>query len=210
MPFVPAPGVLQVNVGWELDGQHIQNTWYFQNDGSPTESSIADFLAGLASAIETGLLPLLSNAIKLVELVGILLDTADAIAVTLSVNPPLAGEVADESAPNNVAYCITFKSAQRGRAHRGRNYVAGLPNNQLTGNTVSSTLRAALVSFYADMASAQEPFGWTMVVVSRFSGKDSNGKPIPRTQAVVTPIQAFGTFDDVVDSQRRRLPGRGR
>jgi len=46
-------------------------------------------------------------------------------------------------------------------------------------------------------------------VASRFSGVDGDGKPIPRTAGVVTPISNVIVVDRVLDSQRRRLPGRG-
>jgi hypothetical protein len=47
------------------------------------------------------------------------------------------------------------------------------------------------------------------VVVSRFSGVDVNGDPIPRAAGVVNIITAVLAVDNTVDSQRRRLPHRG-
>jgi hypothetical protein len=47
-------------------------------------------------------------------------------------------------------------------------------------------------------------------VASRFSGVDSNGKPIPRSEGIGTPITSVTVVDPIIDNQRRRLPGRGR
>jgi len=44
-----------------------------------------------------------------------------------------------------------------------------------------------------------------------FGGVDPDtGKPIPRAEGVTTPVQSVVITDTIVDSQRRRLPGRGR
>jgi hypothetical protein len=48
------------------------------------------------------------------------------------------------------------------------------------------------------------------VIASRFSGVDPDtGKPIPRTAGVTTNVITVVAADLVIDSQRRRLPGRG-
>lgn len=46
--------------------------------------------------------------------------------------------------------------------------------------------------------------GWTMVVLSRYENK------IRRIQAATFPITGFRYRDRIVDSQRRRLTGRGK
>jgi hypothetical protein len=50
----------------------------------------------------------------------------------------------------------------------------------------------------------------TWVIASRFSGVDGDGKPIPRAVGVTTPVTSVVIVDGIVDSQRRRLPGRGK
>jgi hypothetical protein len=46
--------------------------------------------------------------------------------------------------------------------------------------------------------------------VSRYSGIGTDGKPIPRTEGIATPVTQVVITDHTIDSQRRRLPGRGR
>jgi hypothetical protein len=210
MPFVPVPNTIEVQSVFELDGQIVENTSYWEKTGGWGAPEISTFLDDVRSVIVEDLLPVLSSTIKLVRMIGTLLDAVDAISLTLSVSPPAAGGDSTDPLPNNASYTVSFLTANRGRSFRGRNYIAGLTNGvQLDGNHVTDTFRSALLVYYSDLRAVGADNGITMVVVSRFSGVDGDGKPIPRTTGVTTPITSFATFDTVIDSQRRRLPGRG-
>lgn len=112
--------------------------------------------------------------------------------------------------PGNVTMSVSFRTALRGRSFRGRNYVAGLTEDQVAGNIFISTLSASWKAAYEAIAAAIASTGWTWVVVSRFSGVDAVTKePIPRAAGVTTPVLSVIVVDDFVDSQRRRLAGRG-
>jgi hypothetical protein len=209
MPFVPVPNTVMVEAIYEWDGQRVENTFYFERLSEPTLEEVTLFLEGINTIIQTELLPLLSNAIQLVELVATLLTTAESFSVSKTISPPVTGGVVGESVPSNVSYVITFKTALRGRANRGRNYVPGLPNAAVDTNTIVAGTRTGLLDFYTTLRAGASEGGWSMVVVSRYSGVDAQGKPIPRLVGQTTPISSFVTFDSTVDSQRRRLPGRG-
>jgi hypothetical protein len=210
MPFVPVADTVQVQTIFELDGQIVENTSYWFKVGGWTEGDISDHLAALKTFIVSDLMPLLSSAIQLVRMIGILLDTAESIGVVLNVSPPVVGSDASGALPNNVTYTVTFLTAGRGRANRGRNYIPGISVNATDGaNIISNDFRLAIVDFYEGLRLVGASSGAVMGVVSRFSGVDSAGRPIPRTVGAVTAITGFTTFDAVLDSQRRRLPGRG-
>lgn len=210
MPFVPVPATLQVDVIYLLEGQRVENTLYFERGDGWDLAEIESFLFNLYTLIADDLLPFLSAAIQLVEVIGRLLDAASSIGASFIPPTPPSGGVSGNSAPNNVTYTISFKTGLTGRSFRGRNYVPGLPGSAVTGNTISPTTRAGLLAFYSSLIAFAESEGATWVVVSRYSGVDPVTKdPIPRVTGVTTPISAVGTFDATVDSQRRRLPGRG-
>jgi hypothetical protein len=210
MPFVPVDKTLQVETIFELDGQVVENTAYFKNTIEWDLAGVTAFIEGMKDLVVEELLPLLSSSITLVRLVGTLLDAVDALSYTLPVSPAVAGGVAQESESNNTAYTITFLTAGRGRSNRGRNYIAGIPVTDVTGNTVAGSFRTGLLAYYSALrAYAISWEGVAMVVVSRFSGVDAEGKPIPRAAGVTNAITGFTTYDLIVDSQRRRLPGRG-
>lgn len=203
MPFVPVPNTVQVEVIYEWNGQVVENTFYIESTAAWAANGISDLLELIRGIIATDLMPTLSSAIQLVRLVGTLLDAVDAVSVVLNVSPPISGSVAAESLPNNVTYTITFLTNQRGRSFRGRNYVPGLTIDSVSSNTIAAGVRTALLDFYTTLRAAILESNYTMVVVSRFS----NGAA--RTTGVTTPITGFTTYDATLDSQRRRLPGRG-
>lgn len=210
MPFVPVPNTLQVEAIYLLDGQRVENTLYFEHPGGWDLPSITAWMEQLRLLIEEDLLPLLSSTIQFIELVGRLLDTASSIGYSIAISPPGTGGASGELMPNNVTYTVSFKTGLTGRSFRGRNYIPGLSINSVDGNNIASAFRTGVLAFYDALLAlaTSEGLGW--VVVSRYSGVDADKKPIPRVTGVTTPIVAATTFDNTVDSQRRRLPGRGR
>lgn len=204
MAFIPVPNTVMVEAVFEQAGQIVENTMYFENVDSSTDAGgITALLTEIRNTIQTELLPLLSSTIQLVRLVGTLLDAVDAISITLNVSPPTAGGVGGGAAPNNVSYTISFLTASRGRSFRGRNYIAGIPDDARAGNVIDADFRTGLLAYYTELRATTSEEGWQMVVVSRYHNH------LPRVTGVTTPITSFTTYDTVVDSQRRRLPGRG-
>lgn len=205
MAFVPVPNTIMLESIYEWNGQTVENTSYFEfAEGAPTLVQVSDFLDQVSTLIQEELLPLLNETIALVRLVGTLLTAIDSFSYTLNISPPVAGSSAGESMPNNVTYCISFLTAARGRSFRGRNYVPGLGNGQVDGNNIVSTTRTGLLAFYTALSALAIDNSFEMVVVSRMADG------VARTTGVTTGITGFTTFDTTVDSQRRRLPGRGR
>jgi len=210
MPFVPASGVIEVQSVYLLDGQIVENTCYVFNTVPWDEASITAMLETIKNVIVTQLLPILSNTIHLVRLIGTLLDAIDSISVVNVVSPPQPGGDASQALPNNVTYTVTFLTSGRGRSSRGRNYVPGLAAAARSGaNGIDAGFRSDLLSYYDALLAAVNTGTTTLGVLSRFSGVDADKKPIPRTEGVFRGITGFTTFDNTIDSQRRRLPGRG-
>lgn len=210
MPFVPVANTIQVDVLYLLAGQRVENTLYFEDPEGWNIGKLITFLGDLSTLIQTDLLPALASSIQLIELIGRLLDTASSIGFSLPVTPPVSGGVSGNAAPNNVTYTISFKTGLTGRSFRGRNYVPGLAAGSFTENTIASGTRTAILAFYSALMAMASENGSPWVVVSRYSGVDSDGKPIPRVAGVTTNVASVTTFDNTADSQRRRLPGRGR
>jgi hypothetical protein len=112
--------------------------------------------------------------------------------------------------PANVSLAVSFRTAGRGRSSRGRNYFVGFVDDQVTGNVVNNSDAVDIRNAYAALIAAAATANVSWVVVSRFSGVDADGKPIPRAAGVTSLINAVSLVDNDVDSQRRRLNGRGR
>jgi hypothetical protein len=193
-----------------LDGQKIENTLYFNKIGGFTLADAVslggDLLTWWASLYSV---PLSTN-ISLREIYITDLSSATGFTTTQPAPVPApTGDINTESMPNAVALAVSFRTALRGRSFRGRNYVSGITIDGVIINTVTSTVLASIVAAYEGLFTIASAAGLTWVVVSRFSGVDSLGKPIPRTSGIATEIQAVLIVDATVDSQRRRAPGRG-
>jgi len=203
MAFVPVPNTIAVDVIYELSGQRVENTLYFEKPGGWDAAAITTFLENLRDIIATGLLPLLHTSLQLVQLVGTLLDAVESISIVSLVSPPLGGGVSGTQLPNNVTYTVQFKTALRGRSFRGRNYVPGIPQTGISANNIDATLRTGLLDFYDTVRELALDNTCLWVVVSRVADG------VERTTGVTTPITGPATADSFLDSQRRRLPGRG-
>jgi hypothetical protein len=212
MPFIPVTATVEVELRYLLDDQHIENTLYFELTGTPAADSMLNLLNGVESWWIDNMAPIMPTAVSLVELVATSLSSATGPQVTVA---PVGGDlglVPQEPLPNNCSLAVSFRTALRGRSFRGRNYVPALGEGQVAGNIVSPGVVTALQDAYTQILTMVTTLDeqWDWVVVSRYSGVDSDGKPIPRVAGVTTPVTTVVIVDPVIDSMRRRLPGRGR
>jgi hypothetical protein len=124
---------------------------------------------------------------------------------TYSAPFPLAGLLAGDSLPNNVSIAVSLRSGLTGRSARGRWFWYGITEGQVDANTMNvaaiSIIDAAITNLREDIIG----LGFQWVIVSYVA----NGAPRPGGPVyfIVTTITIV---DSTVDSQRRRLPGRGR
>lgn len=209
MPFVPADKVAEVELRYLLDSQRVENTLYFK----ATDIIDAGMLNALAALVETwwedNVQAHLSSDIELNEVFATDLTSSTGPVSSFTTGLPLGGTVGVEAEPANVAPCISFKTANRGRSFRGRNYIPGIPGTFVAGNHMSGEWMADMVDAYEALNAAVSGESWVHVVISRFSGStivDGKKIPTPRVAAVVTPVTTYSFVDDVVDSQRGRLP----
>lgn len=210
MPFVPVLNTVMVEIRMLWDAQRVENTLYFQSGSPPEPGAMATLGNNIIAWWLENIAPLTYNGVVVREVVVTDLTTAIGPQVTQVPLTPLLGLVADESVPNNVSLAVSFRTANRGRSFRGRNYFVGLTDGFVSHNNVISTFADDVVAAY-DLLDGP-PFAptWTWSVVSRYFGVDPvTGVPVPRAAGVITPITTVLITDLTVDTQRRRLPGRG-
>lgn len=203
MPFVPTPNTVQCEIRYLFDNQQVENTLYFLYDHAPTSGEGTDLADALFDWWDTNYKPLLVASIGLREIFLTDLTAADSWAVTRVSSPVVVGTRAGGAMPNNIALCISFRTNKRGRAHRGRNYVMAMSEGDVTANNFDGAYLTAVQAAYVALSDVEAATGANWVVVSRFQGL------LPREEGITTPVASVGFFDGVVDSQRRRLPGRG-
>jgi len=204
MPFIPVTDVAQIRLEGRLDGQQVINDLYFRHTTGAIAAADLQALAGAMASFWVGnVVTLLNEAYSSVVVHA--RDLTAAIGFTAEQGMPSTGGVAGEAAPNNCTMAVSFRTSLSGRSNRGRNYIPCLTNSQVTGNNIDAGFASDIVDAYANLlfGGGALPAGWVWVVVSRFTGG------LPRVTGTFQEVFSVLVTDLVVDSQRRRLPGRG-
>lgn len=202
-PFIPVANVLQANVRFSLDGQQIENVLNFAYPAGDFSDS-ADVVWGILDINWwDALRETLSTDIVNVETYMVDLTSASGPTATYIAFSNPAGEVPVGAIPNNSALCVTHRTLARGRSFRGRSYISALPESIVTGSRVAGGNALVVSDAFNAMRVAASAAGTPFVIVSRYSGG------LPRVAGVATPVSVSLVIDNVLDSQRRRLPGRG-
>lgn len=110
------------------------------------------------------------------------------------------GQVAAEGAIN-AALVVTFYTAARGRSGRGRNYLTGFTENDMTAVQVNDAVIVTnLQQAYETLRTTAPGQGWEWVIAQR----QEAGQPL--TQGVTRPVTSVLVRSDYFGSQRRRVP----
>lgn len=203
MAFIPVENTVSVELRALYFDQRVENVLYFHNQDGVDLAGMADIADHLDTWWNAFMKPYQSASYVFQEVYVTDLTTAisPTYADTSSFGITGANNVS-AGLPGNVAYCISFRTNNRGRSGRGRNYVTGLTELAATGNEIAPATKTALITGYEALLTTL-PVGWQWVVVSRYL----NGAPRP--EGFVQTITAVVAADDYLDSQRRRLTARG-
>lgn len=204
MAFIPIPDCALVRLVAHWDGQEVINTTYWHKSGGWDATSLGSLAAQFLGWATLSWAPIVHTTV-VVDFIQSVDQSVDSGAQAIvAPGTTLHGGVGGTPLSNNVSYCVSFRTGLTGRSNRGRNYIPGISQaNLITPNRIDATYRAAVVSAYQDLLPGGSVTIGDWVVASRFHNK------LPRTTGVTTPITSVITVDDILDSQRRRLPGRG-
>lgn len=204
MPFQPVTNGFKTAIEGRQNGEPAVITQGWLTNGLITPLEVQLLATGVADWFTGNLLPLLSPDYVYEQTVATGLRTESDLTFTSDTASGTAGGAIVASDPNNVTLAVSFRSGVTGRSFRGRNYVPGLPGSAISNNRVSATLANNIAGAYEIlMGTDAVATGFTWGVISR---RTNNA---PRVAGIVTPITQVVIVDTVVDSQRRRLPGRG-
>lgn len=195
MPLPLIANATKVEVRGTLFNQQVENVWYVQTADPPL---LAD-LSTIASIFQIGYAAFtgpLSQDLTTREVFVRYVGSASGPEFTLTIAPPQPGGAVEDSMPSNVALCLSLRTALAGRRFRGRKYFSGIPVSKVVGDVIDSTLVSNMLTdintMIADLA--------------------TNGTPLSIVSYVgltITPVVTCTAVDTLVDSQRRRLIGRG-
>lgn len=220
MPFIRVESVAEVALLYLNGSQNIRSVLHFElvTEGSPSVEQLTDLADAVNAQWDVIMQPTVNGSTLYLGCTARSLDDEFGPAVERLVASPLVGSAAGDPEPNNVALAIKKLTGLSGRSFRGRVFHPCLSTGQvLTSTRVTDAFAADIVDRYGDflagiVASAAD---WIHVVVSKYSGMENvvidgryKRRPIPRTEGVTTPVTGFST-DGFLDSQRRRLAGRG-
>lgn len=204
MPFTPAPNIVQVELRARKAGQKVENRWFVNCLHEPTTSDFAAIALQVFTVLRASWLPFLPSDVAITELFLRSMQSINAIQLTVAALPTDVGSSTGTPGPNQNTLCVSLRSTSSGRSARGRLYWLGLSEDQYTVNTMVASARTQIRDAVEAMrfALSNDNHPWT--IVSFFSG----GGPRPGGP-VYFLVSTVLTVDDVIDSQRRRMPGRG-
>jgi hypothetical protein len=205
MAFVTIANAAAIEIRLLFNLQRCALTLGFQKPGAITQAQLDHLTHLIAVWWQNNGRHLVGNQVMLVEVYGRDLTTYGGIT---SIDTDYSGNYGDmyteEHLPQNCSLCVSFRTALRGRANRGRNYWLGFGIHQMdTTNYVKQEFVDDLLEMYEKIlpggSADPTPFVWSVL------SRQLDGVPIGRA----IPITNVLCVDRVVDSQRRRLPGRG-
>ena len=124
-------------------------------------------------------------------------DPTAPLSYDLNISPPEVGTRTGSAEPGNVSLTMSERTGLAGRKYRGRMYIGGISNNDVTINdTVISALISLAANAMANLISGALPASSDLAVFHRNTN-------------TYTEVIAY-VIENILDSQRRRLPGRGR
>lgn len=203
--FQPVEDCVQVTIEGSLDGQLTINDLYFRSTIGPrTAPDVVALTTAIANWYGATMAPLLNENWEGRVAKGKGLSSATPFVALVSMTG-VVGEQTGDQLPNNCTMAVHFATGAAGRSRQGRNYVPVLDRDDVVGNFIDSGWAANVVTAYSELIfpGSYVPDGWIWVVVSRMQGG------VRPPEGEFHEILSVSVVDLVVDSQRRRLPGRG-
>jgi hypothetical protein len=203
MPFIPVLGIVQAELVYLWQGQFVQNVLHYDTPGATTITEMEELGDLLVDWFDVQLQPQVTSQLSLVEVKLTDLTSEFGPVVEWTTGLPIVGTNIGQTMPNNVAIVMTKRTVFRGKSFRGRIYHPGLVEAQVTNNQLVPATQTLLLTNYNALVELEGAGGlYTLQVVSRYTNN------APREIGVATPVISI-TTDGFIDSQRRRLPGRG-
>lgn len=203
MAFIPVPDVALVQLEGRVDGQVTINDLYFEvSGGGITPVNLGTLAVAVGIWWAENVIPALSEDWQGIRVIATDQGSTTGPRVEQQVGVP--GGVGGEAAPNNVAACVSFRTAQRGRSARGRNYIPAVPNSLIVLNTLDITFTTQMTDAYNDLVGPGGLIaGWQWVIASRYT------LGAPRVTGVAIPVVSATFTTPYVRSMRSREVGHG-
>lgn len=202
-PLPNNPNVAKAIMTFASDTRVFQNILHFSATSAWTSLQLAQLATDLISWWNLAYKARMSNEVALTLVQTRKLDPDDPLGVDQPVIPPSPGTAANTSTPSNATVTMSWRTGLAGRRYRGRNYVPGLCEVDVTvDDRINSTLIASLQAAATSLIASTLSHG----ALTIFHAPNETPNPLDNTFTNVTTA----VIENIIDSQRRRLPGRGR
>lgn len=202
MAFIPVPNGIQLCFMFTTDSQNWQFCLMLRKSaGAPEDTDLQAVAADGSSWWTSFLKGLLNSAVTLREIIATDMTAQGAPQYRLTINE--TGTKTGGCLPLGTAVVVSHRTAMRGRSYRGRSFLSGIAtSDQNTVNTLAGATASGIVTGFGSLRTLLDGHGYDHVVASR----QHNGSIT--TPAVVNEVVSY-VVDTLLDSQRRRLQGRG-
>lgn len=203
-PFIPAAQTAKLELVYLVSGQICENVLFVKNPSGWDIEALGTLISEAHDAWHSTLALATSSDVRLLTVRAKSLDAEDGAGTEFNPTVNNVGLVESPAAPLNVTLATKFSTGLIGRSFRGRAYFVGIPVNELDNNTVVGGYADGISTKWDDFFLAiQTGVPDTQHVVVSYCHNNAW-----RTDAVTTPVIHYST-EPYIDSQRRRLTGRG-
>lgn len=202
MSFIPWPNGVQLCFDFLSSGQSWQVCIALRKSaGAPTTTDLQDIADAAANWWNTSMKNNIENSSTLTQTRATDM-TAEGGPVRYHLSG-VAGAIAGTDLPLSAALVTSMRTEKRGRSYRGRVYMSGHPQSILTNQVdVGAGPAANLTTSWLALQTTLDALGFDTVVVSRqHNGVVTNPAELNEVVQMITDLH--------LDSQRRRLAGRG-
>lgn len=197
MPFVPIPRVIRVVLKFTRDTRELQNVLHVQAPQAVVFADLVNIANAAVAWWNDAYRETASNVVCLISATATDMSVEGGMQYTADVSPAVCGIQALSPTSANVTGTISWRTGRTGRRYRGRTYAVGFQEVDVSNlDTMSGALVSGLASASVD---------WILRALG------VNLPPVVASFTYQTAEQILGAvIENVVDSQRRRLPRRGR
>lgn len=201
--FVPFNNTIKLEALFLYDNQYVENVHNFIVDETPNLDTAISLAEAYKAWWNDRLKAQMPNNLSLNVIKCSIMENANDPAVEYTTGLPLVGSIGATTLPNNCTVAVKWTTGFRGRSYQGRTYHIGIKNSDAGASRITGAFQTILLTAYSDLMTLTVDVGPARLgIASRVAGK------VVRNIGVITPVENV-FVDTTIDSQRRRLPGRG-
>jgi len=193
-------GVIKIVISYTIGGEVAINVVFVrtQDESSATQIQMQAAATKMYDALDAEWIPVVSDTVDLVDVEAIEWRAPDGILKRAVGTFPLAGDHTSNPMPANVALVVSHRTGHVGRSKRGRSYMLGFTESDVSGNIPTAALALAASDTFTVYNTDIDADDLELIVYSLY--EDGSARTTPAS----TPVTSH-QVDLRVDTQRRRL-----